>query len=95
VSPEQKYIDEAIGRVKVNMDLEVEDSVDRFLGIPVDRKLGDNREEEIHLKQKGLINRVISALGLDSENSNGVRTPALDAPLPQDKDGEPHDLGFN
>ena len=94
-SPEQRYIDEAIERVKVNMDLEVEDSVDGFLGISVDRKLGDNGEEEIHLKQKGLIDRVITALGLDKENSNGIRTPAPDAPLPQDKEGEPHDLGFN
>ena len=94
-SPEQRYIDEAIERVKVNMDLEVEDSVDGFLGISVDRKLGDDGEEEIHLKQKGLIDRVIAALGLDKENSNGIRTPAPDAPLPQDKEGEPHDLGFN
>ena len=94
-SPEQRHIDEAIERVKVNMDLEVEDSVDGFLGISVDRKLGDDGEEEIHLTQKGLIDRVITALGLDKENSNGVRTPAPDAPLPQDKDGEPHDLGFN
>ena len=31
---------------------------------------------------------------LDKENSNGIRTPAPDAPLPQDKEGEPHDLGF-
>ena len=59
-------------------------------------KLGDDGEEEIHLKQKGLIDQVITALGLDKENSNtGIRIPALDAPLPQDKDGELHDLGFN
>ena len=81
-SQEQSYIDEAIEKVKVNMDLEVEDSVDGFLGISVDRKPGDNSEEEIHLTQKGLIDRVISALGLDSENSNGIRTPAPDVPLP-------------
>ena len=94
-SPEQRHIDDAIERVKVNMDLEVEDSVDGFLGISVNRKLGEDGEEEIHLTQSGLIDRVITALGLDKENSNGIRTPALDAPLPQDKDGEPHDLGFN
>ena len=69
------------------MDLEVEDSVDGFLGISADRKLGDDGEEEIHhLKQKGLIDQVIAALGLDKENSNGIRTPAPDAPLPQDKE---------
>ena len=94
-SPEQRHIDEAIEKVKVNMDLEVEDSVDGFLGISVDRRIGEDGEEEIHLTQKGLIDRVITALGLDKSNSNGVRTPAPDAPLPQDKEGEPHDLGFN
>ena len=92
-------INKAIEMVQVNLDLEVQDSsVNRFLGISVDRKLGDDGEEEIvHLKQKGLIDQVITALGLlDKENSNGgITTPAPDAPLTQDEDGEPHDLSFN
>ena len=95
-STEQNYIDKVIKKVKENMDLEVEDSVNGFLGISVDHKIGEDGNPEIHLTQKGLIDRVITALGLDSAHSNGVKTPAPDkAPLPQDKDGDPNDLGFN
>ena len=95
-SKDQSSIDKAIERVKVNMDLEVEDGVDGFLGISVDHKKNESGENEIHLTQKGLIQRVIVALGLDVENSNGIRTPAPEnAPLPRDKDGPAHDLGFN
>ena len=53
------------------------------------------RKRYTHLKQKGLIDQVIAVLGLDKENSNGIRTSAPNAHLPQDKYGEPHDLSFN
>jgi len=45
--------------------------------------------------QTGLIDRIISALGLDGEISNSVRTPAPESPLPKDAQGNPHDMGFN
>jgi hypothetical protein len=46
------------------------------------------------MTQTGLIDRIITALGLD-ENSNGLSTPAPEKPLPKDSEGDRHDLGFN
>ena len=46
--------------------------------------------------QKGLIDHVITVLGLDGERSNGIKMPVPDrTPLPQDKGSKPNDLGFN
>jgi len=39
--------------------------------------------------------RIISALELDGEMSNSVRTPAPESPLPKDAQGDSHDMGFN
>jgi hypothetical protein len=76
------------------MDLEVEDSVEGFLGISIKWESDDNNGELIILTQTGLIDRIINALRLD-ENSNGISTPAPEKPLPKDAEGDPHDLGFN
>lgn len=89
-------IDVVIDKIKEKMTLEVEDSVDGFLGIKVERKPNEEGEEEIHLTQSGLIERVIVALGLDSQSSNGTRIPAeANKPLPKDPEGDPCDQGFN
>jgi len=52
-------------------------------------------KQEILMLQMGLIDRIISALGLDGEMSNSTRTPALESPLPKDAQGDPHDMCFN
>ena len=94
-SPKKRDIDSMILKIKESMDLEVEDSVGGFLGILIERSIGQDGNEQIKLLQTGLIDRIISALGLDGEMSNSMRTPAPEKPLPKDPDGEPHDLGFN
>ena len=94
-SPKKRDIESMILKIKESMDLEVEDSVGGFLGILIERSIGQDGNEQIKLLQTGLIDRIISALGLDGEMSNSMRTPAPEKPLPKDPDGEPHDLGFN
>ena len=42
----------------------------------------------IEMKQTGLINRVIKALGLDDRYAKGKYTPAKAKPLVKDEDGE-------
>ena len=78
------------------MDLQVEDSVAGFLGVHIDRYSEKDKNgidvKFIRLLQTGLIDRIITALGLDT-NATGVKTPAPTSPLPRDLDGEPFD-GF-
>lgn len=94
-SPCAADIDESLAAIKGRgMDLEVEDSVEGFLGISIKRESNENVGELITLTQTGLIDRIIIALGLD-ENSNGISTPAPEKPLPKDSEGDPHDLGFS
>ncbi len=81
-SPEQRFIDEAMDRLHdVGMDLEKEDDVAGFLGVHLEQS-GDR----IVLTQKGLIKRIIEALGV--ENARTANTPAKEA-LAMDKDGDP------
>jgi len=94
-SPRKRDIDSMIEKIKESMDVEVEDSVGKFLGILIERSIGQDGKEQIKLLQTGLIDHIISALGLDGELSNSMRTSAPEKALPKDPDGEPHDLGFN
>jgi hypothetical protein len=91
----EEAIQNAIQMIKdKGMDLEVEDSVGGFLGISIQRTANDDGDEYITLTQRGLIDRIINALGL-GDNSNGLNTPAPEKPLPKDSEGAAHDLGFN
>jgi len=47
------------------------------------------------LTQEGLINRIIEALGLDTERSTPRSTPCLKAPLVKDEDGDPASGSFS
>ena len=80
------------------MDLKVEDSVAGFLGVHIDgysKTSADGKKIKfICLLQTGLIDRIITALGLDS-NATGVKTPAPTDPLPHYLDGDPFDNSFN
>jgi len=95
-SPKKRYIDQMIQGIKdCGMDLEVMDSLGGFLGISIQRSIGADGKQEILMLQTRLIDRIISALGLDGEMSNSARTPAPESPLPKDAQGDPHDMGFN
>ena len=96
---DENDIDNVINGIKNSgMDLQVEDSVAGFLGVHIDRyseTSEDGKEIKfIRLLQTGLIDRIIMALGLDS-NATGVKTPAPTDPLPRDLDGDPFDNRFN
>ena len=95
-SATERNIDDAIGRIKdTGMDLEVEDSVGGFLGISITNRANQETGlKEIQLLQTGLIDRVITALGLD-ENSNGLKVPAPTQTLPKDPEGVPFDGEFS
>lgn len=88
-SPDPKYIEEAIEKLRARgMELEPEDSVAGFLGVHIDR---DERNGTIKLTQKGLIKRIIEALGV----TKGIHTPTTTDALPIDAEGDPPDQTYN
>jgi Reverse transcriptase (RNA-dependent DNA polymerase) len=90
-SPEQKWIDEAIDKLKNTADLsiEIEDDVAGFLGVSIKR---DDAAGTVTLTQTGLIDRIIEALEIDGLPPK--ETPA-DEVLTSDKEGDPPNGTFN
>ena len=71
------------------MTLNKEEDVAGFLGINISKlPSGD-----IEMTQKGLIDRIVTTLGLD--DANPKQTPATTIPLPKDTDGEGPEGLFN
>jgi hypothetical protein len=71
-APNEADIENSNSLIKYKgMDIEVEDSVEGFLGIYIQRALNENGGEQITLIQKGLIDHIVNALGFD-ERSNGI-----------------------
>ena len=85
-SPKEKYIDRLLHDLKhkCELDLNVEDDVAGFLGVHIARQ----EDGKIELTQKGLTERVIAALGLES-TSNIAATPAETRALGADLEGAP------
>ena len=71
--------------------LEPEDDAAGFLGV----RLHKHADGRIEMKQTGLIDRVIEAIGLDVKFATKKMTPATGVPLIKDEDGEPMDGDFN
>ena len=67
-----------------NVAVEVEDPVAGFLGVHVER---NKENKSIKLTMKGLIRRIIEALGVKNRPVKG--TPAARQALPKDPDSEP------
>ena len=85
-SSDEAYINELGAKLREQgMLLEQEDDAAGFLGVRMN-KLQDGAME---LKQTGLIDRILEALGLDSKLATGKFTPAEATPLTKDEDGEP------
>ena len=82
---EQDIHELAIKLRSLGVDLEQEDDAAGFLGVRLER---DTTTGLMEMKQEGLINRVIEALGLDAGMINGKATPAESKPLVKDVDGE-------
>jgi hypothetical protein len=90
-SPKDEFISEVISRLRQRgMDLEVEGDVAGFLGVHVERNVDSGT---IKLTQAGLIQRIITALGVHNEPIK--LTPAAAEPLVKDLDGDPPDGLYN
>ena len=74
------------------VDLEQEDDAAGFLGVRLER---NNETNLLEMKQTGLIDRVIEALGLDVGTVNGKATPAEGRPLVKDESGLDAKREFN
>ena len=91
-SQDEKYIYELGTKLhEVKIDLEEESDAAGFLGIDLVR-LPDGRT---HMKQLGLIKRVIPTLGFAENETSTKRTPAESKPLTKDEDGEPAQESFS
>jgi hypothetical protein len=66
-----------------------EGTAEGFLGVDIERSVHTSGRQQIKMTQKGLTQRVITALGLDSSLSTSISTPAEASPLPKDANGEP------
>ena len=70
----------------MGVDLEQEDDAAGFLGVTLGR---DNKSGLLEMKQTGLIQRIIEAVGLDDGMVTGKSTPSEQRPLVKDADGKP------
>ena len=85
-STDVAYINELGARLrKQGLLLEQEDDAAGFLGVKMTR----TEEGLLEMKQTGLIDRILDALGLDSKLATNKWTPAESKPLTRDVDGEP------
>ena len=87
-STDEAYINELGHKLrKEGLLLEQEDDAAGFLGV----KMTKTAEGYLEMKQTGLIDRILDALGLDSKLATNKWTPAEAKPLTRDSDGEgPH-----
>ena len=78
--------DVAMNLRELGVDLEQENDAAGFLGVTLER---DEKTGLLEMKQTGLIQRVIEAVGLDDGMAKGKFTPSELSPLVKDADGEP------
>jgi hypothetical protein len=71
-----------------------EGTAEGFLGVDISRAVSASGHT-ITLLQRGLAKRIVEALGLCSQNTTAINTPAEASPLPKDVDGEPASGTFN
>ena len=89
---DEAYINELGSKLREQgLLLEQEDDAAGFLGVTMNR----TDEGNIELKQTGLIDRIIEALGLDTKLATTKWTPAEAKPLTKDVDGEPPQGSFS
>ena len=77
---------------ELGVDLKQKDNAARFLGVPLDC---DASSGLLEMKQTGLIQRVVTALGLDDGYAKGKHTPEESKPLVKNADGEGVHGGFS
>ena len=81
---DEKYINDLGAQLRdQGLLLEEEGDAAGFLGVTMTR----DDTGAIELKQTGLIDRILEALGLDTKHAIGKYNPAESSPLTKDKDG--------
>jgi hypothetical protein len=89
---DEKYIHELAMKLReAGVDLEEEEDAAGFLGVRIEK----NDSGQLEMKQCGLIDRVLEALGLDTGQEHGKWTPTELKPLVRDEDGEAATESFN
>ena len=84
-SDDEKHIYDLGTKLReANVDLEEESDAAGFLGVDLVRMPGGR----IHMKQPGLIKRIIAALGFDESETTSKKSPAERNPLIKDEEGE-------
>jgi hypothetical protein len=81
---EKDIVATALKLRELGVDLEQEEDAAGFLGVTLER---DAETGQLEMKQTGLIDRVIEALGLDDGMAKGKETPAAATPLVKDVEG--------
>ena len=82
----------AFGLRDLGVDLEEEHDAAGFLGVSLE---SDPVTNKLEMRQDGLIERCIEAVGLDDGNATVKWTPCSSKPLIRDDDGEPARGDFN
>ena len=91
-STDQAYINKLGSKLREQgLLLEQEDDAAGYLGV----KMTKTEDGHIEMKQTGLIDRIVEALGLDSKLSTSKWTPAEATPLTRDEGGEPPQGSFS
>ena len=89
---DEAYINELGSKLrKQGLLLQQEDDAAGFLGVTMSKTKNGSME----LKQTGLIERILEALGLNTKHATTKWTPAEATPLTKDEDGEPAQGDFN
>ena len=90
-APDGSNFDSMLQQLRnVNLTLEKEDNVAGFLGVHLDV---DHNNGTVELNQRGLVDRIINAMGLD--DSTSVKTPAEYGALPKDENSDSCNSTFN
>jgi hypothetical protein len=88
-------INEVIAKLQQReVQIRREGTAEGFLGVAVERTK-QNGKAQIKLTQTGLTKRIVEALGLCTQYSTKISTPAEASPLPKDVDGAPPSGQFN
>ena len=84
-SADKKYINELGSQLrKQGLLLEQEDDAAGYLGVTMDK----SEDGLLEMKQTGLIDRILEAMGLDFKLATNKWTPAEHKPLVKDEEGE-------
>jgi hypothetical protein len=94
-SKSTEAIDDLLSNLKkAGVSICKEGTAEGFLGVEISREETESGPI-ITLLQRGLAKRIVDALGLCSQYTTALCTPAAASPLPKDIDGEPASGTFN